>query len=521
MLLVAKAALLSTLHAFYIINIPAVLGERDSKRFYTLESAESSDCDDDRLQAPKSQQSSEHCDILYNESNMFLVASNAACSGAIGAAVNKFCDDLERLAPIYTLLYGRQLRCRSADAWDSTTLESLPAFKTVSGNSVRTNSSDWDSMSHEVKRSQAPIVQYLDITTMKFNIDMPGRRKQDHACVASEAERKWGLSPEMQDRHRQSSCTAWQTQQQIMAKPENVRPSEAMVAYNFCWLLGLSGFTWRSAHGTDNFDFGCVRHPNNAFRLVASINGFSKISTTYVHEVLKKYGSFNMSFCNEGEEYLGPIWYLWGSIDATKTTVTLRKLTWKAIHKTPPTEIVAKNATSNAVVEASIDRLSWSAERMLMHRLDQARKDYALQLQRSDVDLWGDRCPPLNKEYAMHPCAYEMALWLADFCTTFNAGFEIPEHAHPENKLALQCTARGGALRWYSMELVTLPRRPETGQLDYPGKDLMFTYVDISRQTLNIPVKFHQTFRSCMYVSLPNRTAVHWRDDNQTLVYSN
>lgn len=69
------------------------------------------------------------------------------------------------------------------------------------------------------------------------------------------------------------------------------------------------------------------------------------------------------------------------------------------------------------------------------------------------------------------------------------------------------------------MKLESLPEIKELGETSRKGVGAIFQYVDLTSQTLSMPVEFETGFHSCMNVSLPEHKAVHWRSDEKRLVF--
>jgi len=380
---------------------------------------------------------------------------------------------------------------------------------------VRTTDEDWNSM--EVQQSRLPIVQWLNVVTMKFNVDMAGPEDDDFKCVASDAAEKWGISPEMQAQEKNESCKAWHMQQQNMAKEVSAPMTSATAAFNLCRLFSKHEFRLRnSEYGDNELYFRCAWHPKNAFRLFACIGGICKQSMKYVHEVLGEDGLFNISLSEENEEFSGPQWHLWGDVAVGHDTTTLRSdgLTVKQFHKTTPKKFSLKAADAGSIATVEFSPADFQKERDALNQRIQNPE-------RGD-GLWDQRCPHLNKNWQTHPCAYELAMWIADFCTTFSHAFpmEQMDSSSPESKLKLQCVDYGGSSRtWTSMRLESLPEGKHVGEDSRQGVAAIFQYVDVTSQTLNIPLQFETGFDSCMNVSLPQRKAVHWRSDEKRLVF--
>jgi hypothetical protein len=411
-------------------------------------------------------------------------------------------------------LYGKQLRCTDGD-WDTIALQSIPGFKTVNDIQVRTTHEDWNFM--EVKQSELPIVEWLNIVTMTFNVDMAGPGDEGFECVASDSAKKWGISPEMQAQEKKESCKAWQMQQQNMAKEVSAPMTSATAAYNLCRLFSQNEFHLRnSEYGDNELYFRCAWHPRNAFRLLACIGGICKQSMKYVHEVLGEGGLFNMSLSEENSEFVGPQWYLWGDVAVDHDTTTLRSdgLTVKQFHKTTPKKFSLKAADAESIATVQFSPADFQEQREALNQ--------QMQNPEEGDGLWDQRCPHLNKEWQRHPCAYEIAMWIADFCTTFSHAFpmEQTDSSSPFGKLKLQCVNYGGTSRtWTSMKLESLPEIKELGETSRKGVGAIFQYVDLTSQTLNMPVEFETGFHSCMNVSLPKHKAVHWRSDEKRLVF--
>jgi len=460
------------------------------------------------------------CGLMYSEDTDFAIQSDSPCAEEISAAVTKFCQELPRLDLINRALYGKQLRCTDGD-WDTRALQSIEAFKIVNDMQVRTTAEDWDSM--DVKQSQFPIVEYFNIVTMNFNVEMAGEEETtEYDCVASDSEKKWGISREMQDQAKSKSCKAWQLQQQNMKKEVTASDSTAAAAHNFCRLLSQDAFHLKSSEiGDSALYFRCMWHPKNAFRLLASIGGITKMSMKYVHEVLGEGGFFNMSLSAEDEEFLGPQWYLWGDVSVdhgTGGTTTLRSdgLTVKLPHKTTPTEF-----TLEAADAGSIATVEFSPEYTEGYEEDREAKNLQLQNPQEGDRLWDERCPKINKEWQRHPCAYELAMWVADFCTTFSHKFVLQQTDKSSSKLKMQCVTYGHTSpMWITEQLVTLPEEVDVGEQEKKGDGSLYQYVDLSSQTLNMLVEYGNGFESCMKVDLPKHKALHWRDDKQKLEFS-
>jgi len=456
----------------------------------------------------------EDCDVMFDDDSSFIIQSGSMCAEEISSAVTKFCQELPHWDSVNRVLYGRQFRCTDGD-WDTITLESIPGFKTEYDIQVRTTDEDWNSM--EVKESQLPIVQWLNIVTMQFNIDMAGPGDEDPICVASDSASKWGISPEMQAQEKNGSCKAWQMQQQNLTRAVSAPMTSARAAYNLCRLFSQREFHLRTSdYGNNELYFTCAWHPRNAFRLHACIGGICKQSMQYVHEVFGEGGSFNMSLSEENAEFVGPQWYLWGNVAVNDDTTKLRSdgLIVKQFHKPSPKtfSLNVKNVSSIATAEFRPEAF------------EEERDDLNEKLQEPDGDdgLWDQRCPHLNKEWKTHPCAYEMATWIADFCTTFSHKFpmEQTDSSSPFGKLKLQCVNYGGTSHtWTSVKMESLPETKEVGEQSRKGIGAIFQYVDLTSQTLNIPVEFESGYASCMNVSLLEHKAVHWRSDLKKLVF--
>jgi len=457
-------------------------------------------------------QESGKCQAMYDGESEWVVKSGSPCAEEVRGAVTKFCQELQRWDLINRILYGKQLRCTDAD-WDTTALQSIPAFKIMNEIQVKTTDEDWNSMLKV--QSQLPIVEYLNIETMEINVDMAGPEMQDYDCVASDAEKKWGISPEMQDQAKKKSCKAWQMQQQDMMKEVTASATTEAAAYNFCRLFSQEAFHLKNGGmGDSELYFTCLPHPKNAFRLLACIGGICKLSTNYVHEVLGEGGFFNMSLSEENSEFLGPQWYLWGDVSVDGDTTMLRSdgLTVKLPHFTDSTKFSLKEADVGSIANVQFSPAAFEAY--------EAKK---LQLQNPEEGdrLWDERCPKINKEWQRHPCAYEMAMWIADFCTTFSHEFEMQEMSKSSSKLKMQCVTFGKTSpMWITMHLLTLREAEDVGQQGRKGESFIYQFVDLDSQTINMPVEFGSGFDSCMNIDLPKRKAVQWRADGQKLVFS-
>jgi len=454
------------------------------------------------------------CDFMYDDDTSFVIESESVCAEEISSAVTKFCRELPHWDLVNRVLYGKQLRCTDG-AWNTIALQSIPGSKTVNDIQVRTTDEDWNFL--KVKESQVPIVQWLNIVTMKFNIDMAGPEDEGFECVAPDSAEKWGISPEMQAQRKTESCKAWHMQQENKAKEVSAPTTSATAAYNLCRLFSKDEFHMtNSEYGDNELYFRCAWHPKNTFRLLACIGGICKQSMKYVHEELGEGGFFNMSLSAEDEEFLGPQWYLWGDIAVGDDTTTLKSdgLTVKQFHKTTPKKFSLKTADAGSIATVEYSPADFQKNRDALNQ----------QIQKPEEGdrLWNQRCPQLNTHWQEHPCAYEMAMWIADFCTTFSHEFpmEQTDSTSPEGKLKLQCVTYGGTSRtWTSVKLVSLPEIKAVGEQSRQGVGAIFQYVDLTSQTLNMPVAFETGFDSCMNVSLPKRKAVHWRSDEKKLVF--
>ena len=147
-----------------------------------------------------------------------------------------------------------------------------------------------------------------------------------------------------------------------------------------------------------------------------------------------------MSLSEENSEFLGPQWYLWGDIAVGDDTTTLKSdgLTVKQFHKTTPKKFSLKAA------DAGVATVEFSPA-----DFQEERNDLNQQIQNPEGSdgLWNQRCPHLNTHWQEHPCAYEIAMWIADFCTTFSHEFpmEQTDSSSPEGKLKLQVCEIGRA----------------------------------------------------------------------------
>lgn len=463
------------------------------------------------------------CDVIndHDLGNVKIGDFGNVCEQEVKEAVTEFCQGLQRWDSIYRFVYGKKLRC-TGDDWTTKALETIPAAKHVDGIIVSTNNEDWDSISDNLKQLSPPIVQYLDVGTMKFNIDIDPDGNY-HDCITSDLEKIWGISPEMQDQEKSKSCKAWQLQQQDMQKDVNAIPSKAEAAHNFCRLFSQSAFDSKNENGRHGLDVRCVWHPNNAFRVHACIGDVCKESMEYVHEVLGADGFFNMSLSKEGEAFMGPQWHMWGNVAVDlggNTTLKSDGVTLKTSLSKTPLKFSLEAGDAGSIANIKFNPAKYKEMREAVNQ----------KLQNPDPEendrLWDKRCPKINLEMQRHPCAYEIAIWIADFCATFHEQFEM-EDSLTQSSLALTCQVYGGStMKWSSMQLLTLPRTEVAGQGSARADGAIYQYVDLNSQTLNMPVEFKSvgrefaSFDSCMNVSLPERKAVHWRKDGKKLVFS-